>query len=95
MSLNRTSNSTTTTVNKSNSSVTLLVTNHLRRAAFLYNDSNKSLYLKFGPNGSSTDYTVKIPPNTYFPVPDFWFGELSGAWDSGGSGKAYVTECLR
>ena len=82
----------TTAVTASTTSQTLLALTHGRRSAIIYNDSNKSLCLKYGSGASLTDLSVVIPPGGYYETVEYWVGELSGIWASGANSKAYITE---
>jgi hypothetical protein len=59
----------------------------------IYNDSSATLYVKFGSGASTTDFTVKIPADTYFeiPGPDPYDGQVTGIW-SAAAGSARCTE---
>lgn len=80
-----------TTQAASATSVTVLASNAARLGATVLNDGNADLYLKFGATASTTDFTVKIPPNGYYEVPFGYTGILDGIW-SAASGTARVTE---
>ena len=62
-------------------------------ARTIHNDSTATLYVKFGTAASTTDYTVKIPPDGYFevPGPGPYGGIITGIWTSA-VGNARCTE---
>lgn len=56
-------------VSASATSVTSLVSSALRKAAYFFNDSSSFAYLKFGAVASATSFTVKIPPFSFYEIP--------------------------
>lgn len=85
---------TTSSVADSASNVTILAANTGRIGASIFNDSSALLYLKYGATAAtSTDYTVRLYPNSYHEVYGGYTGTLTGIWDSDpGDGAARVTE---
>lgn len=85
---------TTSNVNSSATSVTLLAANPGRVSAYVFNDSTQVLYLKFGATASSTSYTVQIAAGGYyeFPMP-IYTGIVDGIWASA-NGAARITELI-
>ncbi len=82
-----------TSVASNGANVTLLAANSLRKAATVFNDADKALYLKFGTTASATSFTVKIFPSGYFEFPyPCYSGNVDGIWDSGPTGSARITE---
>lgn len=82
-----------TSVPLSTTSVTLVAANADRRFVTIFNTSNRSLFLAFGPTASLTDFTAEIPKSAYFEgQEDGYTGEIAGIWASAGSGAAKVTE---
>jgi pyruvate dehydrogenase complex dehydrogenase (E1) component len=57
----------------------------------IYNDSNRSLYLKFGTTASATDFTVLLVAGAYYEVPFGFTGRLDGIWVAA-NGFARLTE---
>lgn len=88
----RSATGTTSSVNDSASSVTVLAANAARLGATVYNDSTVALYLKLGATASATDFTVKIAADGYYEVPSGYTGIIDGIWASDASGAARVTE---
>lgn len=80
-----------TSVGSSASNVTLLAANTLRYGAAIFNDSTQVLFVKLGATASSSSYTVKMQPNTYYEVPFGYTGIIDGIWASA-NGNARVTE---
>ncbi len=90
----RPANATTANVATTTASATLFASNADRRQIYIYNDSNGTLYVKFGATASPTSYTLLIPKQGY------WEGVLNtytGVVDavlSAGTGTARVTEVI-
>ena len=73
-------------------SAVLLAANVARRQVFIYNDSNSTLYVKFGTTASVTSFTVLIPKNgAWESVLNGYTGTIDGVLSSG-AGTARVTE---
>ena len=88
----RVSTSTVTSVAASTASTQLLALTAGRKAAYFYNDSTASLYLKFGTTASTTSFTVLMRPNDYFEMAlPVYTGRLDGIWDAT-NGSARITE---
>lgn len=83
--------SAATNVSGSASSVTVLALNAQRRGATIYNDSTAILYLKLGATASTTSFTVKMQPDSYYEVPFGYTGVIDGIWASA-TGSARVVE---
>lgn len=84
---------TLSNVDDSTSSVTLAAANADRLGLIVYNDSSGDLYLKFGSSASSTSFTVKIPADSYWEMPEpVYTGIVTGAWSTDAGGAARVTE---
>jgi hypothetical protein len=72
--------------------VTILALNEKRKMATIYNNSTKSLYLKYGEDASSDSFTVKINADDYLELPaPCYLGLITGFWDDV-NGNAMVTE---
>lgn len=83
---------TLSNVNGSASSVTLLAANTDRRGLLLVNDSTATLYLKYGATASTTSYSVKMEPGSYWEMPrPIYTGRIDGIW-SAANGAARITE---
>lgn len=94
--LGNSTSSSVTSVDSSNSNVTLLSANSSRKGATISNDSTSVLYIKLGATASSTSYTVSLAgassaPFTYYEVPFDYRGRIDGIWGSS-NGAARVTE---
>jgi hypothetical protein len=74
--------------------VQILAANTNRRGATIYNDSSATLYLGIGTGAVTlTDYTVRVPQNSYYEVPAYYSGQIRGIWASDpNDGAARVTE---
>ena len=88
--------SSISTVGYSATSTTIISTNVNRQSLFLYNYSNKTLFLSFGNNTATTTlFTTKMTSNTFWEVPKNYTGQINGIWDSNGSpgtGGVNITE---
>ena len=88
----RPATATLTNVVTSTTSAILLAANVARRQVFIYNDSNSTLYVKFGTTASVTSFTVLIPKNgAWESVLNGYTGTIDGVLSSG-AGTARVTE---
>lgn len=76
----RPSTSVTSSVAGSASSVVLLPANSTRLGATVYNDSSVFLYVKLGTSASTTDFTIKLFPFSYYETPYGYTGNISGVW---------------
>jgi hypothetical protein len=83
---------TLTNVASSASSVSLLAANTARRGLIVYNDSNQSLYLKFGVTASTTSFTyLMTPKSTLEMILPIYQGAIDGIW-AAANGSARITE---
>lgn len=82
---------TTSSVADLNTVQTLLAAREGRLRCSFYNDSTVDLYLKPGPNASTTDFTVKVAAGGYFEDVGY-VGIWTGIWASDASGSCRVTE---
>lgn len=89
----QTGTATLSNVTSSATVVDLLLANVLRNGAVIFNDADKSMYVKFGTGASLTSFTEKILPKgslvLRFPV---WRGVITGIWDASPTGDARITE---
>lgn len=88
---------TITSVNDTNSDVTILAANANRKGATVFNDSTALLYLALASvTASATNYSVQVPAGGYFELPTcdggVYTGVIKGIWASDASGAARVTE---
>lgn len=88
----RPTTATTTSVNDTATSTTLLAANANRLGATIHNDSTAALYVKLGTTASATDFTVKMAADSYYEVPFGYTGRIDGIWASDASGAARITE---
>lgn len=89
-----TGNNTTATssnVTASITNVTILASNANRRGATIYNDSTSLVYLKLGATATSTSFTLKLQPDSYYEVPFDYSGIIDGIWVAA-NGAARVVE---
>lgn len=88
----RPATATLTNVVTSTVSASLLAANAARRQVFVYNDSNSTLYVKFGATASPTSFTVLIPKaGAWESVLNGYTGAIDTVLASG-AGTARVTE---
>lgn len=88
----RPATSVTSSVAASISNTVLLPSNTARLGATIYNDSSSSLlYLKLGATATTTDFTVKMLPLSYYEVPYGYTGEIDAIWNKA-SGFARIDE---
>lgn len=71
--------------------VILLAANPARLGAAIYLEGGSTLYLKFGSNAGTLDYTLQMQPSSYYEVPFNYMGTISGIWQFTG-GTARVSE---
>jgi hypothetical protein len=87
----RSATSAVTTVAGSAASVTLLAANAARLGFSVYNDSNATMYLKYGATASTTSFTVKLDKDSIWTDPWDWTGVIDAIWTAA-SGNARMTE---
>lgn len=85
---------TRTSVAATGSTVTLLAANASRKkgGVKIYNDAATRLVVAYGLGASSTNFTFKMNPDSYFEMDDFYTGVLTGYWEGTPSGAARITE---
>ena len=82
-----------TQVASGTSSVTILAANGERTSALILNTDANALYLRLdGGTATSANHSVRLAQWEYFEVPVGFTGEITGIWDTDGSGHANVTE---
>jgi len=62
-----------------------------RAGLTIHNDSDSILYVKCGATASSTSFTVRMTPNSYYEMPFGYNGIVDGIWVTA-TGNARVTE---
>jgi hypothetical protein len=89
----KSSTATLTQVAQSTSSQSFLVANANRISATFYNSATTGvLYLAFAATATTTAYTNKLMPQTYYDLPIAYTGAVSGIWSTAGSGAIIITE---
>lgn len=75
-------------------SVILVEPRGSRRGLIIYNDTDVTLYIKFGDDGDKDDYSLQVLTQTAYVATEkfVYVGRVSGTWDTGGSGYARITE---
>lgn len=96
--IERASGASTTSVGDAVANQTLLAANASRKQAIIVNDSDADLYVKFGSNATSIDYTYFLPRQANgqksqmeLPLP-IYTGRIDGVWSADAGGNARVTE---
>mgnify|MGYP000636460424 CR=1 FL=1 len=89
--LKRATTSTLNNVAGSTSSVTLLAQNSNRINASIFNDSSAILYVKLGTTASTSSFTIRLLPYSYWEIPESYTGIIDGIW-SNSTGYARVDE---
>jgi len=79
-----------TSVAASASSVTLLSTNSGRLGATIYNDSQATVYIKFGTTASTTSFNISLGKDEYAEI-NTYTGRIDAIWTSA-TGSARITE---
>ena len=82
-----------TSIDSVTSVTQILPANYDRRGFSIYNESTAILYIKFGPDASSSDYTVPLVASAFYEAPYTYSGIVTGVWASV-NGSAKVTEVL-
>lgn len=74
--------------------LTVLATaNPNRRGLTIYNDSNRTLYVKLGANASLISWTTKLFQDDLYELPSpVYVGDVTCIWAAGIGGNAVVTE---
>jgi hypothetical protein len=82
---------TSSAVNASTTSVSLLAANTSRKGATIWNASTAILYLDLDAASSNSAYAVQIGAGDYYEVPFGFTGEISGVW-AAANGNAQIRE---
>jgi hypothetical protein len=83
---------TQTSVASSATNVTLLAANANRLGASIHNDSaSATLFVRLQATATTSNFTVKLFPDSYYEVPFQYTGIIDGIW-SAAVGSARVTE---
>ena len=85
------STATLTSVAASTTTESLLASNSSRKALSLYNDSISAVYVAFAATASSSAYSVKMQPNSFFENSILYQGAVSGIWVTA-TGNMRITE---
>jgi hypothetical protein len=93
VSSSKSTTGTITSVPGSTSSVTLLASNANRVSATIFNDTSSGdvLYVALSASASTTAFTIKLWPGSYWELSTDYTGTISGIW-SVGTGNARITE---
>lgn len=70
---------------------TVLASNASRLRAWLYNDADKSVYVKFGAVATAASFTRKLLPGEFFIV-EMYTGIIDAIWEAAPTGSMRVTE---
>jgi len=88
------SGSTITRVAAATVDTLLLAANTDRAGGVLFNESNKTCYVKLGDVATVTSYTVQLYTNSYYQLPVGYTGIVKAIWANGASGSIQVTELV-
>lgn len=83
--------SVVTSVASAITSTVLKAANTARRGLTVFNNSTSVLYVNLGATASSTAFTIKMQPDSYYEVPFSYNGAVNGIWVAA-NGAALVTE---
>jgi hypothetical protein len=87
------SSATVSSLASSASSAQLLASNTSRKGLILVNTDVNSVYVKYGTTASATDFTVLMPANGYWEMPQpIYTGRIDAIWAADGAGSLYYTE---
>jgi hypothetical protein len=75
-----------------NANNALLTSNTNRIAATIYNNTTKTLYIKYGATASVASFSLQLLPNSYFEVQNDWNGEVDAFSPSGATGSVLCSE---
>lgn len=71
----------------------LLAANTSRKGVLIHNTDANALKIKYGTTASASSYSVNIPSNGYWEMPQpIYAGRIDAIWDADGAGSAFVTE---
>lgn len=87
-----TTSSVTSVTPTSNANNVLLTATATRVFASVYNDTNKTIYIKCGTTASTASYTVQLFKGSYWEVPVDWTGELDAFAPASTTGNIVITE---
>lgn len=80
-----------TQVASSATTTLLLASNANRRGVKLYNDSNQAAYVAFAATASTSAFTIKMAPRSFYEMEfPIYTGDISALWDSA-NGNMMVT----
>lgn len=89
----RSTGATASTANVAASAVTgtVLASNAARLRAWLYNDADKGVYVKYGAVATTGSFTKKLLPGEFLAV-EGYTGVIDAIWEAGPTGSMRVTE---
>lgn len=70
---------------------TVLASNAARLRAWLYNDADKNVFVKFGAVATAASFTKKLLPGDFLTV-EGYTGIIDAIWEAGPTGNMRVTE---
>lgn len=85
---------TVTAVADAATNQTLTAANAARTGVHLHNDSDQTLYFKFGATATTSDFTDKLlPGGSVFISGKTYTGQIDGIWAANSTGSCRVTVC--
>lgn len=91
VSLSKSSTGTLTSVAGAIGSTSLLASNANRISATFFNDSTSIAYIALNAVASTTSFTIKLLPSSYWELPIDYTGAISGIWASA-TGSMRISE---
>ncbi len=82
---------TTAIVTVTNVSQVVAPADPLRRQLILMNDSGSVVFVKFGLGATTSNFTVRIAPNTHYEIAINGYGGVVSAVRASGTGPLIVT----
>lgn len=83
-----------TSITASITSLVILYPNRDRKAAYFFNHSNNTFFLKLGNGASTSDFTVKITSGSLYELPYPCYRDAVTAIADNTGGSLKVTECF-
>ena len=82
-----------TSVNSAATSANVIAANAARKGLLAFNTDENAVLLKYGTTASVTSFTVRLPSNGYWEMPQpVYTGAIDAIWEADGSGALKLTE---
>jgi len=86
-------NSIITNIPASITNATLANSNSSRKGLTIFNNTTKTMYIKYGINCSTSSFSVKITGQGYLEIPFYYSGQIDAIFSTN-IGEALITEIL-